>query len=107
MEFIKRLTSAIFLALVISIPLLFLESLLIYNVIQLYDIPHLKYLEYQHILGAGFIFMMTRNRIHIREKIQTKQEFLKDILDPSINRLFRIGFVWGVALTIDFFISLM
>jgi hypothetical protein len=43
--------------------------------------------------------MMTRNSIKIKEKEQTIDEFLPTVINPSINRLFRIIFVWVVALS--------
>lgn len=99
MEFIKRLTSAILLALLLALPLGLLESVLVYCIINLYEIPYLSNFEYYHILGISFILMITRNRIKMAEKDQSHKEFLYELLRPSLNRLFRIIFVWSVAIT--------
>jgi hypothetical protein len=100
MELIKRITSAIFLALIIALPLALLESLMVTSIVRLYEIPYLVNFKYYQILGISFILMMTRNRIKIAEKDQRLKEFLPEILGPSLNRLFRIIFVWVVALAI-------
>jgi len=106
MEFLKRLTSAIFLAIIITLPLVFLEVLLISYIIRIYEIPYLIDLNFVHILGGCFIFMLMRNKIRIPEKTENKKDFFRDILNLSINRLFRIIFVWIVAVSIHFFIIL-
>lgn len=100
MELIKRILSAIFLALVIALPLALLESLVVFMVIKIYKIPYLMSFEYYQIMGLSFIFMMTRNRIKIADKDKTIKEFLPEVLIPSMNRFFRILFVGCVALTI-------
>jgi hypothetical protein len=100
MEFLKRLSSAIVLAVLIAIPLAVLESLSVFSIIYLYEIPYLINFEYYQILGLSFILMMTRNRIKISESDKSIRDFYEDIIDPSINRLFRIIFVWIVALSI-------
>lgn len=100
MEFIKRLFSAIVLATLIALPLAVLESLAVFSIIYFYKIPYLNNFQYYQILGLSFILMMTRNRIKISEKDKKIRDFYNEIIDPSINRLFRIIFVWAVALTI-------
>ena len=100
MEFIKRLFSAIVLATLIALPLAVLESLSVFSIIYFYKIPYLNNFQYYQILGLSFILMMTRNRIKISEKDKKIRDFYNEIIDPSINRLFRIIFVWAVALTI-------
>lgn len=100
MEFIKRLFSAIVLATLIALPLAVLESLSVFSIIYFYEIPYLNNFQYYQILGLSFILMMTRNRIKISEKDKKIRDFYNEIIDPSINRLFRIIFVWAVALTI-------
>ena len=103
MEFIKRLFSAIVLATLIALPLAVLESLAVFSIIYFYKIPYLNNFQYYQILGLSFILMMTRNRIKISEKDKKIRDFYNEIIDPSINRLFRIIFVWAVALTIHQF----
>jgi hypothetical protein len=44
--------------------------------------------------------MMTRNRIKMRDEKTTNKDFIKEISGPSINRLFRVIFVWSVALMV-------
>lgn len=100
MELIKRITSAIFLAVIIALPLALLEALVVYMIIKIYEIPYLLNFQYYQIIGLSFILMMTRNRIKIAEKDKTMKEFLPEIIFPSMNRLFRILFVGSVALTI-------
>ena len=100
MEFIKRLSSAILLATLIALPLAILESLSVFSIVYLYKIPYLANFSYYQILGLSFILMMTRNRIKISERDKNIRDFYKEIIDPSINRLFRIIFVWVVALSI-------
>ena len=100
MELIKRITSAIFLALVIALPLSLLESLVVYVIVKVYEIPYLLSFQYYQIIGISFILMMTRNRIKISEKDKSIKDFLPEIIFPSMNRLFRILFVGAVALTI-------
>lgn len=99
MNLIKSITSAIFLAIVLALPLALLEAVMVYNIVEIYKIPYLCNFECYHILGISFILMMTRNSIRIKEKEQTIDEFLPTIINPSINRLFRIIFVWVVALS--------
>jgi hypothetical protein len=100
MELIKRISSAILLALLIALPLAFLEALMIYCIISIYEIPYFINFEYYQILGLSFIYMMTRNRIKMRDENITNKDFIKEISGPSINRLFRVIFVWSVALMI-------
>ena len=98
MDFIKKLFSAISLSLAISIPLTLLEVLMIFNIIDLYEVPFLEKFEYQHILGIYFIIMMTRNKITIKDTNKKEENILTESVKFSINRLFRIVFVWTVAL---------
>ena len=100
MEFIKRLSSAIVLATLIALPLAILESLSVFSIIYFYEIPYLIHFSYYQILGLSFILMVTRNRIKMSEKDQNIKDFYREIMDPSINRLFRIIFVWSIALSI-------
>jgi len=100
MELIKRISSAILLALLIALPLAFLEALMIYCIISIYEIPYLVNFQYYQILGLSFIYMMTRNRIKMRDEKTTNKDFIKEISGPSINRLFRVIFVWSVALMV-------
>ncbi len=100
MELLKRTTSAIFLALVIALPLALLESLSVYMIIQVYKIPYLISFGYYQIMGLSFILMMTRNRIKLPEKDKNIKDFASEIIPPSVNRFFRIIFVASVALTI-------
>ena len=99
MNLIKSITSAIFLALILALPLALLEAVMVNNIVKIYEIPYLCRFEYYHILGISFILMMTRNSIRIKENEQTIDEFLPTVINPSINRLFRIIFVWVVALS--------
>jgi len=100
MELIKRITSAIFLAVLIALPLALLEALVVYVIVKVYEIPYLSSFQYYQIIGLSFILMMTRNRIRISEKDKPIKDFLPEIILPSMNRLFRILFVGAVALTI-------
>ena len=100
MELIKRISSAILLALIIALPLAFLEALMVYCIIAIYEIPYLVNFQYYQILGLSFVYMMTRNRIKIREEKTSNKDFIKEISGPSLNRLFRLVFVWSVALMI-------
>jgi len=100
MDLFKRISSAVLLALLIALPLTLLESLMVYSIIKLYEIPYLVNFVYYQVLGMSFIMMMTRNRIRIQEEKEDKKDFIKDITYPSLNRLFRVGFVWCIALFI-------
>ena len=97
MDLFKRISAAVLLALLIALPLTLLESLMVYSIINLYQIPYLINFQYCQVLGISFIMMMTRNRIRMQED---KKDFIKDISYPSLNRLFRVGFVWCIALII-------
>ena len=98
MDFIKKLFSAIFLSVVISMPLVFLEAFAMYTIVELYEIPYLKQFEYYQILGVCFIIMMTRNRIKAKKEDIEEENFTLDLFNNVINRLFRVIFVWSVAL---------
>lgn len=100
MELIKRISSAILLALLIALPLALLEALMVFCIIGLYEIPYLINFEYHQILGLSFIYMMTRNRIKMRDENSSSKDFIKEITGPSLNRLFRVVFVWSVSLMI-------
>jgi hypothetical protein len=100
MELIKRITSAIFLAVLIALPLALLEALVVYVIVKVYEIPYLSSFQYYQIIGLSFILMMTRNRIKISEKDKSIKDFLPEIIFSSTKRLFRILFVGAVALTI-------
>lgn len=100
MELIKRISSAVLLALIIALPLALLEALMVYCIISIYEIPYLINFQYYQILGLSFIYMMTRNRIKIRDEKASNKDFIKEISAPSLNRLFRLIFVWSVALMI-------
>lgn len=100
MDLFKRVSAAVLLALLIALPLTLVESLMIYCIVKLYEIPYLINFEYYQILGISFIMMMTRNRIRILEENEDKNDFMKVISYPSLNRLFRVVFVWCVALII-------
>ena len=100
MDLFKRISSAVLLALLIALPLTLLESLMVYSIIKLYEIPYLINFAYYQVLGISFIMMMTRNRIRMQEEKEDKKDFIKDISYPSLNRLFRVGFVWCIALII-------
>jgi hypothetical protein len=100
MDLFKRISSAVLLALLIALPLTLLESLMVYSIIKLYEIPYLVNFEYYQVLGMSFIMMMTRNRIRMQEEKEDKKDFIKGISYPSLNRLFRVGFVWCIALII-------
>jgi len=100
MNLFKRVSSAVLLAIVIALPLCLLESITVYSIIQLYEIPYLAKFEYYQILGIGFIIMITRNRLRISDEEEDTKDFIKEIIYPSINRLFRVIFVWCIALII-------
>lgn len=100
MDLFKRISSAVLLALLIALPLTLLESLMVYLIIRLYEIPYLINFAYYQVLGISFIMMMTRNRIRMPEENEDKKDFMKVISYPSLNRLFRVMFVWCVALII-------
>lgn len=106
MDFFKRLTSAIFLAIVIAVPVIFLESLIFHHIIQIYKIPYLLNFTYLNILGCCFICMLIRNKIKMKEKDQGMKDFFKELFEYTTNRAFKIIFVWCVALTINFFLSI-
>ncbi len=101
MEFIKKLSSAIALSLMISLPLSMLEALAIYSIINLYEIPYLIKFHYYQIIGISFIIMITRNRIRIDSEEEEK-DLLPSIISLSANRLFRIIFVWSVSFSLHY-----
>lgn len=100
MDLFKRISSAVLLALLIALPLTLLESLMVYSIVRLYEIPYLINFAYYQVLGTSFIMMVTRNRIRILEENEDKNDFMKVISYSSLNRLFRVVFVWCVALII-------
>lgn len=100
MDLFKRISSAVLLALLLALPLTLLESLMVYSIVRLYEIPYLINFAYYQVLGISFIMMMTRNRIRMQEKNENNKDFVKEISYPSLNRLFRMGFVWCIALII-------
>ena len=100
MDFFKRLSSTIVLATLLALPLAVLESFCVYSIVYFYEIPYLNTFKYYQILGLSFVLMMTRNRIKIGERDQNIKDFYNEIIDPSMNRLFRIIFVWVVAISI-------
>jgi hypothetical protein len=100
MEFIKKLFSAIALSLIISLPLSMLEALAIYSIINLYEIPYLIQFYYYQILGISFIVMITRNRIRIDE--DEEPPIIQTIMSFSVNRLFRVIFVWSVSFSVHY-----
>jgi len=97
MEFLKKLFAAIFLSLLISAPIIFLEAFAIYNIITLYQIPYINNFGYYQIVGGCFVIMITRNQIKIRDE-ENEEKFLPELINLAINRFFRIVFVWSVAL---------
>ncbi len=101
MEFIKKLSSAIALSLMISLPLSMLEALAVYSIINLYEIPYLIKFHYYQIIGISFIIMITRNRIRIDSEGEEKELF-PTIISLSSNRLFRIIFVWSVSFSLHY-----
>jgi len=100
MEFIKKLSSAIALSLMISLPLSMLEALAVYSIINLYEIPYLIKFHYYQIIGISFIIMITRNRIRIDS--EEEKELFPSIISLSANRLFRIIFVWSVSFSLHY-----
>ena len=104
MEIIKRIASAISMAILLALPLALLEAAMVYHVISIYGIPYFSNFGYSHILGLSFILMITRNRVRLPEKNQRFPDFKKEILPPTINRFFRILFVWVVAITLHTYI---
>lgn len=102
MEFIKKLFSAISLSLMISLPLSMLEALSIYSIVNLYEIPYLINFHYYQILGFSFIIMITRNRIRINKDEDEEEDLFPSIVSLSLNRLFRIIFVWSVAFSLHY-----
>lgn len=100
MDLFKKISSAVLLAILIALPLTLLESIMVYSILKLYEIPYLVNFNYYEVLGMGFIMMMTRNRIRIQEEKENRKDFIKEISYHSLNRLFRVGFVWCIALII-------
>lgn len=104
MDFVKKLFSAISLSILISLPISMLEALTIFSIIKLYEIPYLCNFEYYQILGISFIFMITRNRVKIYQEKEKEKNLLEQIIPLSLNRLFRVIFVWCVSFAVHFFI---
>jgi hypothetical protein len=106
MEIFKKLSAAVVLAILVGLPLALLESLTIYSVIKLYEIPYLCNFKYYQIMGLSFVIMMTRNRIRFNEDTCEGKDDVKVpstvIINQSLNRLFRVAFVWGVALVVHY-----
>ena len=104
MEFIKKLFSAIALSLIVSLPLSMLEALAVYSIINLYEIPYLIKFQYYQILGISFIIMITRNRIRIESEDEKNEgkDLVSSIISLSVNRLFRIVFVWSVSFAVHY-----
>jgi hypothetical protein len=104
MEFIKKLFSAIALSLILSLPLSMLEALSIYSIINLYEIPYLIKFQYYQILGISFIIMITRNRIRIESENEKDEEkdLISSLASLSVNRLFKIVFVWSVSFAVHY-----
>jgi hypothetical protein len=99
MEFFKKICSAILISTLIELPISMLESLTIYSIINLYEIPYLISFKYYQILGISFIFMISRNRI----KMEVERESLREqIISPSVNRIFRVMFVWSVSFIVHY-----
>jgi hypothetical protein len=99
MEFFKKICSAILISTLIALPISMLESLTIYSIINLYEIPYLISFKYYQILGISFIFMISRNRI----KTEVERESLREqIISPSVNRIFRVMFVWSVSFIVHY-----
>ena len=88
MELIKRISTAILLALLIALPLAFIEALMIYCIISIYEIPYFVNFEYYQILGLSFIYMMTRNRIKMRDENITNKDFIKERTNSKNSSLF-------------------
>lgn len=106
MELIKRIASAIFLALLLALPLGLLEAFIVHHIIKMYNIPYFLNFQYCHILGISFIVMITRNRIRLPEKDENLKGFFEEIYPATINRMFRISFVWIVATVIYVYLGL-
>jgi len=104
MEFIKKLFSAIALSLIVSLPLSMLEALTVYSIVDLYEIPYLIKFKYYQILGIIFIVMITRNRIRIESEDDRdlENDLISSIISLSLNRLFRIIFVWSVSFAVHY-----
>ena len=107
MEIFKKISAAILLATVIGVPLALLEALSVYSIVNLYEIPYLSNFHYFQILGLSFIIMITRNRIRFtsescKEIKEDNDPLMPEIIIQSSNRLFRIAFVWGVALVVNY-----
>lgn len=100
MNIIKRVTSAIFLAILMALPLALLEAFVVHIIIRIYEIPYLTSFQYYQILGLSFILMISRNRIRIPDEDKPVKEFFPEIISLSLNRFFRILFVGSVSLTI-------
>lgn len=100
MEFLKKISSAILLSILVSLPLSMLEALAIYSIINLYEIPYLIEFKYYQIMGIIFIFMITRNSVTKDNK--DRGDLINELTLISLNRLFRIGFIWCVALFIHY-----
>ncbi len=100
MEFLKKISSAILLSILVSLPVSMLEALVIYSIINLYEIPYLVDFKYYQIMGIIFIFMITRNVSKTEE--DKKGDLIKQLLLITSNRLLRIAFVWSVSLFIHY-----
>lgn len=100
MEFLKKISSAILLSILVSLPLSMLEALVVYSIINLYEIPYLVEFEYYQIMGIVFIFMITRNGV--KQENNENTDILKELALISLNRLLRISFVWSVAFFIHY-----
>lgn len=100
MDFLKKISSAILLSILVSLPLSMLEALAIYSIINLYEIPYLIEFKYYQIMGIIFIFMITRNGL--KQGGEEKDDLLTELTSISLNRLFRIAFVWAVSFSIHY-----
>jgi hypothetical protein len=99
MEFFKKICSAILISTLIALPISMLESLTIYSIINLYEIPYLISFKYYQILGISFIFMISRNRIKMEVE---RGSLMEQIISPSVNRIFRVMFVWSVSFIVHY-----
>jgi hypothetical protein len=99
MEFFKKICSAILISTLIALPISMLESLTIYSIINLYEIPYLISFKYYQILGISFIFMISRNRIKISDK---KESLTEQVILPSLNRIYRVCFVWCISFIVHY-----
>ena len=108
MDFFKKISAAILLAILVGLPLSLLEALTIYSISKLYEIPYLSNFHYHQIMGLSFIIMITRNSIRFTSESYKHEDADKDanlissILKSSSNRLFRMTFVWCVALAVHY-----